>query len=254
MHSLYFSYDGITSESMGIYSVKLDGGIHEQPFLGGKDVASELIMGNDIPYRYGERTSPLTFRFALSPLGGLWTEDKRREVAAWLDNGRYAEFYSTDNIDKRYFLKLTGSSGLHTNGLKQGYITVEFENISCYAYSAEYELIWTASELAENPAPSFANLGNVDLYPQLWIKKLGDGSFAIRNLTNGGTLFRFNHLMDDEIVHVLNDSRHISSSLSELYRYDDFNGNYLRLLPGRNTLQIEGDAELKFRYRYIFKG
>src|SRR5690606_23709662 len=102
---------------------------------------------------------------------------------------------------------------------------------------------------------TFHNLGDRLLYPQeMWIMKYGNGDFQIRNLSDGGRTFKFSNLLHQEELYVQNQSRHISTSLSETYRHDDFNGNYLRFVYGTNTLEITGAAEIKLVYRYEFKG
>ena len=240
---------------MGIYMIKLGGGMQEETFLGEKDIQSEMVMGNPIPYRYGEITKPLRFKFALSPLEGLWTDEKRWEVASWLDNGRFSEFFSTDNVDKRYFLKLVGSSSLYTNSLQQGWITVEFENISCYSYSPVNAIIWDESLNASTSTRVFQNLGNEILYPeQMRILMYQDGSIQLRNLSDGGRIFRFDNLVNGEELLIKNDTRHIETSLSGVARYNNFNGNYMKMVRGNNAIEVTGKCEIEYTFRYVFKG
>lgn len=254
--SLFFVYDGITSESMGVYLVNVgNSGMKEEHFLGDREIIQEQVAGNDIPYIYGVNNKPLTINLTLSPLEGLWTTEMRSKIARWLNCGKFAEFYSGDDINKRYFLMYSGSSNLYTNSNQQGYITIQFQNISPYTFSPVNQLIWDESSNTGTSTRTFTNLGDRTLYPQdMWIRKVGAGDISIKNLSDGGRIFSFTGLSDGEEIRIQNQTRQIETSLSGTYRYDKFSGNYMRFVYGTNTLSITGKAEIDFRYRFEFMG
>lgn len=256
MHSIYFSFDGIKSVDMGIYLVHLNSDLVTDPFLGERQIISESIVGNDIPYIYNVQTNPLQVTLTLSCLEGYWTLDKRRELARLLDQKKFCEFYSTSNIDKLYYLQYIGGIDISTNRALQGYLTVKFINISPYTYSPVYSTVKDFSLITEPTLFEFTNSGDNPLYPEMWIQKIGSGDLSIRNFSNGGQEFKFVNLLDSEVVYIDNRPNHhyIETDLVNTYRYDNFNGNYLKLPRGVNRLEITGACKIKFLYQFEIKG
>lgn len=254
MDSTDFYYNGIYSVDKGIFLIKLESGFIRDPFLPEVEIISESVVGNNTPYFYGTRRRPLKISLKLSCLEGYWTLEKRREIARWLDTDDFEEFYSVDDVDRRYYLKYDGGIDLYTNGIQQGYIEVSFINIDDSAYSPVYITEYDLSTILIPTNITFTSDSDDILLPELQILKYGAGNFKITNLTNGGKIFLFTGLNDQETVYVDNKLRHIMTSIPDYYRYDDFNNNYLELVRGVNTLQIEGAAKLAFRYQYKIKG
>lgn len=256
LHSIYFSYDGIRSDYLGVYLVRLQSGFVATPFLGERQIISESIVGNDIPYIFDVQTNPLQLTLTLSCLEGYWTLDKRREVARLLDQKKFCEFYSTDFPEKLYFLQYIGGIDISTNKRQQGYLTVQMLNISPYSYSSMYELIKDFSLITVPTIFEFENKGDNNLYPEIWVEKVGAGDISIVNLSNGGMNFKFTGLLDQEVVYIDNrpSFHHIESSIPNTYRYDNFNGNYLELPRGINRLEVTGACKIKLLYQFEIKG
>lgn len=248
-----FYFNNQSSDDLGIYLVKLDTGYIRHPFLSDKEIISEQIPGNDIPYVYDVRRKPLKVTLTLSCIEGVWTTEKRRQIARWLDNDEYSLFYSVDDPNKWYYLQYVGGIDLNTNGNLQGYIEVEFENISPYTYSPVYNKAFDFSTITSPTQFEFINYGDNDLFLELEILKNGDGDISIINTSDEGREFKFVNLANQETVYVDNKKRDIISDLG-VYRYDNFNGNYLRLKRGVNSLQINGSCILNLRYQFEIKG
>lgn len=94
------------------------------------------------------------------------------------------------------------------------------------------------------------NKGDVNLKPEVWITKVGNGNFTIINTSKGNEEFTFTDLIDGETVYVNGDKEQIETSLAATYRYSNFNDNYLDLPVGINVLRIIGNAKIQFRYQY----
>jgi len=173
-----------------------------------------------------------------------------------LDVKKFCPMFSTDDVNKIYYLKLEGSSELYTNGNQQGYITCTFRSLSPYTYSSIYQKNYDLSTITAPTIITFENLGDNVLYPQeMWIKKYGAGNFQIKNLSDGGRIFLFTGLSDLEEVYVQNQERYISTSLAGTNRYDSFNGNYLKMIPyGINQLEVTGAAKIVLKYRFELRG
>lgn len=256
MDSIDFYYNGKTSDEMGIYMIQTGGGMKSTPFLAEREIISEKIAGNDIPYVHGMNRSPLSLKLTLSCLDGLWTYEKRRELARWLDVDGFKEFYSYDKPSKKYYLSYVGGIDLTHNGNQQGYIEVEFKNISPYSYSPILTKDFDLSNIITTTTIDLTNDGDNDLLPELWITKKGiSGDVQIKNMNDGGKVFLIKNLsINNEIVYFDNKYRHIETSLPLLNRYDDFNGNYLKLKRGINKLEVTGACVLNFKYQFETKG
>lgn len=253
MDSTDFVYAGESSINHGIYLIKMDKGFIEDPFLGEREIISETIPGRETPYFYGVKTKPLEVKMQLSPLDGYWTSAKRREIARWLDQETYKEFYSMDDSSKRYFLLYKGGINLHTNGIQQGYIEVTFQNISPYTYSTEQTQTNNLSGIVSPTNITFNNAGDTTLKPELEILKYGTGAWSLTNTTTG-VITSFDSLNDEETVYINNENRQIITDLPLTNRHSNFNNNYIELVRGVNNLRISGACILTFRYRFIYKG
>lgn len=257
MNSTDFYYNGKFSTEMGVYLVNVESGLRNNPFLPEKEIISETIPENDIPYIFQQKRKPLVLNLTLSTLDELWTFEKRREVARWLDTGRFEKFYRQDELSKMYYLQYVGGIDLTHNSSEQGYINVQMINISPFAYSPIYIKSHDLSSITSPTIIEFVNNGDSTIYPELWINKIENGDVSIVNLSNGGKEFKFTGLVNNEEVYI--DSRpsyhHIETNLAETYRYDNFNGNYLEILPySVNRLQVTGKCKLKFQYEFEIKG
>lgn len=254
MDSIYFYYNGRKSSDLGIYLVNMESGLKTTPYLAEKQILSESIVGNDVPYFFGSQRSPLVFTLTLTCIEEKWTMEKRREIARWLDTSTFEEFYSTDALDKRYYFQYQGGIDFTHNASEDGYIQIEMLNISPYAYSPFQEKRYHLSTITSPTIIEFDNLGDDIVKPELWIKKIGKGDIQIKNLSNGGQVFKFIDIADLETVYTDNHHRHIESDIPLTYRYDNFNNQYLEIVRGKNRLEVTGACQLLFKYQYVIKG
>lgn len=104
--------------------------------------------------------------------------------------------------------------------------------------------------LTFEPVMIFENKGNRNCEPEIWITKLGHGDFSIINTSHNNETFKFTNLVDQELLYVNNENQDIQTSNPVVYRYKDFNDNYLSFPVGRNVLKISGNAKIKFRYQF----
>lgn len=251
--STHFVYDGVRSEDMGVYLIKTSTGMIESQFSGEREILSELVVGNNTPYIFNERIQPIRLKLTLSPLEGKWTSELKSSLMRWLNNGKFNEFYSVDDVDRRFFITYTGSPTLSVTGLNQGWLDIEFMNIDCYVRSPVTQEMFDLSNITSPAIIEVENLGDTILYPRdLYIQKIGAGDISIRNLTDGGREFKFTGLNDNETLHINNIDRYIETSVPNIYRYDSFNGNYMRLNFGVNRLEVSGKCKLDFQYRYEY--
>lgn len=248
-----FYYDGKYSIDMGLINCNVSTGLLEEPFLAEKDIMEISIRGNDKPYFQGVKKSPLILNLSFAFID-RWDEQKIREVARWLNQDYYKPFYTTSNTNRIFYCMYTGSMELLHNGLKQGYINLQMRCNSPYSYSPTY--ISPVYDYSSNPIEGsilkFTNLGDIDLYPEISITKVGNGDISIINQTNGNQEFKFIGLIDGEEIYVNCEQEIIETNLPTEYRYSSFNDNYLCLKYGVNSLLVKGNCKLQFRYQYAF--
>lgn len=77
----------------------------------------------------------------------------------------------------------------------------------------------------------------------------------LTNLTDGGKQFIFTDLQSGEIIYVDNRRKQIMSSLKEyynmnIYRYANFNKNWLRLVEGINQIEVEGTCKIQTKMQF----
>ena len=90
------------------------------------------------------------------------------------------------------------------------------------------------------------NESDIDIYPEMIIKKVGNGNVKITNI-NTSQVFEINNMADDETVYIDNDKEIINPYLGERFDY-----KYLRLIKGVNTLRTDGACHIRFRYRHKY--
>lgn len=96
---------------------------------------------------------------------------------------------------------------------------------------------------------TFTNNGDLNLYPEIYIYKIGDGDISIINNSNGGKEFKFTGLTSGEVLYIDNENEYIESDTG-LYRFNNHNEVFLEFVRGVNQLQVTGKLEFYFRYQY----
>lgn len=248
--SLNFYYAGKYSADYGIYNITVDTSLYSEPFLAKRDIKEITTRFNPKPYFQNINYEPLTFSLSFGILD-TWDDNKLREIARWLAQDYYQPLYFEEDTNKIYYCVAMDTIDIIHNGLKQGYITLTFRCDAPWAYTQFYTTpVYDYSNNTTTANLSITNSGDLLLYPELWITKVGNGDVSIINQTNGNQEFKFTGLADTEVVYIDNENEFISSSLADTYRYSNFNNNYLELVVGVNNLVITGKCKLQFRYRF----
>ncbi|MCU6710076.1 phage tail family protein [Paenibacillus sp. J5C_2022] len=110
--------------------------------------------------------------------------------------------------------------------------------------------VMTQLSLSVEPVVILDNKGDAECRPEIWLTKKGTGDFELRNTSNGDESFRFTEILDGEKLYVHNEREYIESDLPAVYRYNNFNDNYLRLPVGNNIFRVTGSASFQFRYSF----
>lgn len=246
-----FYYDGIRSSDMGLIHVNVgSSGMLEEPFLSTREIYEVKTKGNPQPYLFLVEKNPLSFTVSFA-FENRYDEQLIRKVARWLDADYYKPFYTTDNPDRWWYCMPSEDSFLIHNGLKEGYLSLTMRCDSPYSYSRIYTLpvLDLSANTSEGYLFSFESLGDLPLKPELWIHMVEDGDVKIVNEITGDC-FQFENLLHDETVYVNNEREYIESNINAMYRYDNFNNQYLILPRGKHHLRIFGKCKLQWRYQF----
>lgn len=238
---------------MGVMLIKMSSGLLESQLYGDRQINYEMVTGNNTPYYFGQTVSPFKVKLEIAPVDGQWTRELLDNITRWINNGKFNEFYSADDIDRIYYLTYDGSPTLRVTGSNQGYIELDFMNVDCYVRSNIYNTIFDlSSNTSGTTTIQLSNLGSTTIQPNIRIQKLGAGNISIKNLSNGGQITGFTGLSANEIIYIDAASRNITTDKPNTLRYDNFTKNYLTLPYGINYLEVTGACKLNFYYRYLY--
>lgn len=254
--SLDFNYDGINSYELGVVNVSVSSSLYEESFLASKQIRETKVRGRLKPYFHSADMEPYKFSLIIAFEDQL-SYDQIREIARWLNPSYYKPLYFLDNPDRIFYCIPSEEIQISHNGFNQGYLTVNFRCDSPFAYSPVFisDIYDLSTNLSSGKIITIKNDGDVNCKPEIFIEKVGNGSFSIQNLSNSGVItdFKSNEdgsLVNAEQVYVDCENEYISTNLSNTYRYNIFNNNYLELVTGRNDLLIKGTGIIQFRYQF----
>ena len=255
MDSEHFIFNEIKSVDKEMYSVHVDGGFVRDVIFGGQEIIEDEIASKPNPYFIKTKRRPLEFEMVISPLDKLWTPEKRQEIAQWLIHDEYKSFQTCDDLGKIYYIICTNPWEVETNGLRQGYMRLQFRADAFHAWSPVY---YQEFDLSNNTSTiiTLENRSNVCnyYYPKLEILNLNSTQeIVLKNLNDNGREFKINNLHLNEIVGFDNEKKIIKSSLEEsdnIFRLKDFNKHWLRLVYGKNQIQVTGKCILKVKSQF----
>jgi predicted phage tail component-like protein len=252
LESVNFHFKGIASKDKKVINCKVDSGLFEERFLPNRTINTVSIRGRDEEYfqsvKYDPVILPLTFYIEEE-----LTEKQAHDLNRWLYSEYYEPFYFDDFPNRIYYVMYHGDTRLFHNGM-QGYVTIEFISNSPYSYSPVYLDDPIDATHYDGITPikyDIPNNGDKDISPEIWIKMVENGDVTINNLSNGDT-FKFTDLAANETVYVDCKNEDVESDLTNTYRYNNFNKQYLSFVYGINRLEIHGKCTVQFRYRYKF--
>jgi phage-related protein len=260
LEKLEFVYDGIPSSSMGVINVNANGGLYKEPLFASRNITEDRIQHKTKLYYQGVVKEPLSFplsfyidkeRLENSP----YSDIDIRAIANWLCQDNYKPLYFTDNPDKIYYcMPVQDINYTHAGLTEQGFIELTMRCNDVYVYSPTY--LTQVYDYSNNPSGGtiyvFENKGDVSLFPEIEIKKVGNGDITITNQSNGGVIMSFVGLSDGEILYIDCENEDIISDIPGVYRYDNMHGDYLEIIRGVNNLKIEGKCQIQFRYCYKY--
>jgi phage-related protein len=248
--SLYFTYDGINSMDFGIMNVSIDNNPFSEPFLANRVIKEFIVKGKKNPYHSYIQTDPLSFTLNFVLSNGF-DDSLLSQIKQWFYVDYYKPLTFSESPDKVYYAMPVDAPVITHNGLGEGYVTVNFRCDSPFSYSPDIMTQWYDFSLSNQNNLKIENLGDVEIYPQIYISKVGAGDLQINNL-NGSYSMQFTNLLDQEELYINCEKFYIETSIPNFYRYDSFNDNYMKLVYGQNQIQVIGTCKIKFQYEFKF--
>lgn len=250
LESISFTFNGISSDNMGVMIANADGGLYEEIFLPTRNIIEEKTPYNDISYYMGVELEPLTFPITL--FIKEWKDrNNLRQIARWLFQPSYRSITFESNPEQIYYVMFMGESNKIHNGCKDGYVTLNVRTNSPFSYSPTRFL-----DFAVNGQKKIYinNDGDLDVFPRLTITKTAsNGDIVIKNSANSKNVVISDITMNEKIEIDFKTKEIISSLENQgIQRYDNHNKVLLELLEGENELIFEGNFEVKMEYELMY--
>jgi len=250
--STYFWFNRESSITHGLSNIRLDTGMIAEPYWGSRDLITDKIAGKDINFLYKVDRKPIQFELTFSLLEGLWTPEKRFEIARWLIQDDYCEFYTADAPDRIFYAICIDKGDLLTNGLEQGYVTLRFKNLYPYAMTSVYLQTFDLYNISSPIIIEIENKSNVDkyYYPEIEIQATNT-NITLQNLSDSGRQSIITGFdVSGETIYINSKNKKIISDVSTSNPLSKFNKNWFRLTYGVNRIQVTGKCKLSIRSQF----
>lgn len=246
-----FSFDEKTSDMMyGLQIVHVDSSsLLEQNFGVSRKTVTEKVKGKDKIYSYGVENNVLTFELEFFK-EGIWTYEERVNITKWFFVDKYCDL-EVEDFPLIFKCKAT-KGNFYNNYNNQGYVKIEFECNSPYAYSPIQVAIFDLSNNTTTQIITIENKSNVlEIYkPELQIEMKGSTSVKLENLTNSGKIFEITELNNNEVIYVNNETEKVYSVLSQTRFNNITNKRFFELVYGKNQIKITGKCKIIVRQQF----
>lgn len=189
---LIFWYNGECSEDYGVWSVSDSNDLITEQLMHSRNIVETTTNEFDTPYFQGIKREPLSFKMRIVFKDEL-TEKDIRDVCRWLNQDNYKPLYFQNMENKIYYCMPYEDITIIHNGLVQGYLDLTMRCKTYYAETPNYlSCIYDLSQNSKDGTEiTLENKGDLDISPEVWIKKIGDGALRITNMSNSGRVTEF---------------------------------------------------------------
>lgn len=245
-----FIYDGVPSETYGLYIMDIDAdAISSSMGSSSMDIYEQKIYRKPTPYFYGSTPSPkLSFDFSAYSEGEI-DAIQFEAIQKWLFSSRTYKRFSIDQFDMQdiYFNAILNEPKINrVAGIIKGFsctVVCDSPYALKYPQTTTYSYTTSVVDSTETYYNQSDDAGDY-LYPTSLIITMNntDGDVVITNLDDGNRVVSFTNLLPNEILTISPQYQTIQSSIG-LKRLANSNKKFLRLVPGRNRLRIQGNVE-----------
>lgn len=252
-------FDGIPSEIYGLYiGSSGDGGESSNSTSGNVTPSVEKIYRRPKNYLYGVNQEPvLTFEITLFSYDEI-TAPRYEEISKWLFgqmNYKKLQICQPDMTNIYFNCFLIDPQIIRTGNVITG-VSFKVECDAPWGWGFPESIGYNYSGYMYNDTIEFNNeSGNNDyLYPTLdFVVNSFGGSISITNTSDSNRIFLMTGLSANEAISFDCDHQIITSDTSD-YRLGTFNKNWVRLVPGLNTLIISANvASIIINYQLAYK-
>lgn len=244
-----FLYDNIPSETYGLYISNIDAdAINSSMGSSSMEIKETKIYRKPSPYFYGATPSP-KLEFEFSAFSKEEIDASQFElIQKWLFSSRSYKKFAIDQVDIQdiYFNCILNEPKIQRVGnLIQGFsCNVVCDSPFAKKYPITTNYIYTvpivnSTEIFYNESDDTGDY----LYPNSLIFTMNTlgGNFSITNLDDSNRVVSFSSLLGSETITTSPLYQTITSS-TELKRLQNSNKKFLRLVPGKNRLMIQGNV------------
>lgn len=267
----YFYFNGISSESYNLIACSV-GNDNENELNMGLDYDAEYYETNNQRYDYGAKYKDvLTFDMTVCHADhSYFDRNEIREIMRWLDDCkdemRWLTCYDEESDrNMSYLCRITSKAKIKA---VNNIVALKFE-VTCdssYAYSDVIE----QSTISTFNSPAILTIyidSDDTIYPTLLTKYTGnDTGIGSKNMyiTNQSIyvdnsayplafeINNYDKFVSDETLQIDNLNHIIDSSAGHIFG-KSFNGEFLKLKPGKNKIVVEFDGTVTFQYRCKYK-
>ena len=253
MTNTTFIFDGISSTDMGLYIVRINGGEFNSPYISSQDIVEQETYDRHVPHFFKTRKRPLEFELTFTIGDEPFTPEIKYKLARWLIHEEYKEFQTTDDLTKIYNVIAISDVDFISFGTHQGYFTIRFRCDAPWAWTRRYLSNYDLSAITAPTIISMDNLSNIAkyYYPEIeFTLKDTNTGIQLRNLSDGGRIFKFEGLTAGETIYINNERKSIISDIPATYRLSNFNKGWFRLTYGKNNIEVTGKCMLQTRMKF----
>jgi hypothetical protein len=229
----------------------------ERQIMGNKEIKSESIPYNDLPTFFRTNKSVIEFDILISFIDADFTSDRLQYLGYIFGKDKYVPFQSIDYLDVQYYV-MAKSISLVTFGDYKGWVHIHLETNAPYSWSIPQINNYDLSHIDAPKIVQIYNKSNVTnaygenyYYPEVYIDLKGSSTgLIIKNISDSGreTVLTGLNLNESIIINRYN-LRQVESS-SGIPRLSNFNKNFLRLIYGKNLLQINNKCQIQIKSQF----
>lgn len=193
---------------------------------------------------------PLSFTLTFAR-EGEWDDDMRIEFSQLLFKENYQKLISEDYPHLYYNVICTDNPQKTLMPFGISTIEVTFRCDSPYAWS--HQSVETFK--IENTIPytfQIENKSNVVqyVYPTIELYSLSDNNtITVKNLSDNKQ-FTIKNVEKDELITIDNEFSILTTTVPNVYRYNDFDGKWIRLVMGNNVIEVTGKCIVTFKNNF----
>lgn len=243
-----FIWDGTPSELYGLYIASIDSdAVNASMGSSSMEIVEKKIFRRPAPYFLGATPSP-KLQFEMSAFSENEIDASAfEEIQKFLFSSRSYKRLQVDQPDMQniYFNCILNDPKIQRIG---GLIFGLSFTVTCdspYAYKFPLITAYNYTASVVDSTETFYNMSDDDgsyLLPNEIVITINNegGDVSVTNLDDGSRVMNFTNLQPNEVLTISSLYQTIESS-TDLKRMGNFNKKFLRLVPNRNRLRIQGN-------------